>query len=412
MDINDRDRCKQCLAKFTDDYLNFLLDCAQKNIENFVAAERTAEQEYNASAIEMAKLKEHIRMIEECLEKNRQSFEDDFDQIMAMEGVKKIEIEDKTILVHTKRIDQVVLGKSYDIGQKVIAIPFAYWWDKGTNRGLPRNYIRFRNGTYAGTHNHTFAKDEGAVCFGNNTESGLNKAIDDLYLDNDVVTLIHLLLSFLRLESSATPGQRREPCFGGKQYDPSTDAWDVSDDEKKEVRHKYAELFKSVALQSGKENTEEELKKLGEQHDQKRKMLFEARTKVRSALESKRAVLKKEEDMDKILERETDALLKDVRINDILYVEKYLLVDTLNNERSITIQISMSAPHLVVWRSQIRKDFPNTVSATGMPIGLSLEKTHKIALLVAEFHIAQLVDAILLHISPPKNDLEDAPYGI
>ncbi|MDP3947225.1 MAG: hypothetical protein Q8Q41_00845 [bacterium] len=139
-----------------------------------------------------------------------------FEQLLRMEGAAIIRIELEhfgsvtvpIITIYTKRILKEDAGKICDIGSFLIKI------DPSTGK-LGRESIRFvqdSRGEYIHPNalpNFQGQMDSYHVCFGND----LNEPINKLVADFDFVPLVHLLLTFLRLDSKVpidAPGKRTE----------------------------------------------------------------------------------------------------------------------------------------------------------------------------------------------------------
>lgn len=171
-------------------------------------------------------------------------FSKDFEILLMMESIEAIRVEGgRFLVIKTSPIFQIPIvdhetgeGKEYDTGEYVIRID--------TNAlPLSRNAIRLsREGCYLGPYRHIHIDDNpGNVCFGMNSDTGLNALIDGLIIKFDLVPLVHLILTFLKKEQNL-------PCLRDKWDDsvgPHADRY-----ENEEERATEKELFVKFATET------------------------------------------------------------------------------------------------------------------------------------------------------------------
>lgn len=193
------------------DYLPFVREGISASIarhkdEIALAASQMAEKETERLAMlaEIAEIEEYLAHIELGV-KSPGNIEREFEQILRMEGVAALLVETEysgdgkvpIIVICTKRIFQEFDGKKFDIGSFRIKID--------TSK-LGKESIRFiqdSRGDYVHPHALPAAEQAGPdfqVCYGTDHATGLNDAVNKLMADFELVPLVHLLLTFLRLD--------------------------------------------------------------------------------------------------------------------------------------------------------------------------------------------------------------------
>ena len=122
-----------------------------------------------------------------------------FEEISRIKGVTKVDALDNKIYVWTERLRQYVENKhGYGIGAFKITIDPKTPSECGIDiyQTIPG---RFKH--YHAIVNPARLKSPN-ICFGTNKETGLNESVIKLMATFEIVSLVHLILSFLRLEET------------------------------------------------------------------------------------------------------------------------------------------------------------------------------------------------------------------
>jgi predicted nucleic acid-binding Zn-ribbon protein len=176
------------------------------------AAYATAQRTYLDAYGRTVALEHEMAALHQSIKSGRAGFEEDFERINRMAGVRKVEIgaREEALYVFTEPLIQTVGFNQFDIGQFIISLNYV---------GAPpysRDIVAFKRGPYRGKYSHANAlENPGApICFGGDGVIGLNTSMDKLCADCDIVPAIHLILAFLQrdtvsprtiIEDQATP---------------------------------------------------------------------------------------------------------------------------------------------------------------------------------------------------------------
>lgn len=196
----DRKRIEAAYLPLVRDQIVAFIERHGGEIHGITAKMAEKEQERLAALSEISEIEEYLTHAETHI-KTAAEIEREFEQILRMEGVAIVRIEPEysvdgkvpIITVYTERILQEFDGVNYDIGSFRIKID--------TSK-LGRESVRFiqdSRGNYTHPHALPVVQEPAAVqvCFGND----LNEPINKLVTDFELVPLVHLLLTFLRLDS-------------------------------------------------------------------------------------------------------------------------------------------------------------------------------------------------------------------
>ena len=173
------------------------------------AAEKMADHEHKrlVALKEIAELEGYLTHAETRV-KSPEQLGEEFDQILRMKGVGTVRIVGESsgedwalvIVIYTERIFQQTDNQVYDIGSFQIKID---------PTKLGREAVRFTQEARGNfRHPHAVPQPQNGalnfqICFGNDTQTGLNAPVGKLAENFDMVPLTHLLLSFLRLDQTS-----------------------------------------------------------------------------------------------------------------------------------------------------------------------------------------------------------------
>lgn len=224
---------------------------------------------------------EHNKREREYTISRGSSYGPDFDRLCTMDGVAKVVVDGNAseLRIYTKTLQLIHNpgGRTgpeqhFDIGQKIIVIKLS------PKKGDGKNNVHFFDGDYAGEYAHGQAQ-ENNTCFGSN----LNSEVDAYIINNEIVPLVHLCLTFLRYEITSP---RRRDDFAGPEASISEPAY-ASDGERSIQREAYIDFMKFVARERLKlvvEMHQSEIQKKEQEIDRLEQKLKGLRT-VRNFLE-------------------------------------------------------------------------------------------------------------------------------
>lgn len=234
-------------------------------------------------------------------------FGKEFEALMIMESIETVRIvNDDFLQVKLSPIYQIPEAdyksnnpKKYDIGEYVLLI------GSKSEAGLSRSDIKFHQSRYVGPFRSKFINTDGhATCFG----TALNPQIESLLERLDTVPLVHLILTFMKKESSI-PSKRNS---WDESIQPSPDSY-KDENEREDEKQKFIKLISEKVLQINTKRLQNGIKELEGKI-----------ASVRENLLRDRKVLTEEEDfldrLNEILysdldrEREAEKLLEDKSI--------------------------------------------------------------------------------------------------
>jgi len=160
-----------------------------------------------------------------------------FEECLRIEGVSRIDVDSKHIMVLTERLSQFVheTNQNYDIGSFIITLN-------------PEHASRFsvditqvEPGPYSHYHAATYKSEP--ICFG----ATLNEMIDKLAHFFDVLNLLHLVISFLRVENTPPPQN-----IAYNASDTATRETQIrsSQNEKQNTKERFVEFMKEAHLKA------------------------------------------------------------------------------------------------------------------------------------------------------------------
>lgn len=208
-------------------------------------------------------------------EEKKQSFEEDFEQILAIDVIRKIRIAGNKLLLYTGVIYQTVEGKDYDIGQYEITV------DYENQHPQPRSRIEFRSQPYRGLYYHKWVSvsPSNAVCFGNpeNEGGGLNIPIEKCLVDFALVPLAHLIIGFLKHEVTEPGKHSLEVKLG--EPDPTGYS---SESEKAGAKGNFVKFCTRMSAKLSTQSMENELTELRTKREDLHKKANSLRSKLKS----------------------------------------------------------------------------------------------------------------------------------
>lgn len=247
---------KECL-KFVAHRRHCSLKDSEGELKLVAAKLEECELEYLRKKTKLHDLMEYRQNVVDRIYNDDEVFGREFDKILAMKGVVRLTVSNGAFIVLTDRI--LTKKKSLDIGAFEIRIDPSY---DNHNQA-----IRFSQCRYGGQYRHSYVKEYSGVCFSNlsaDNPNNLNVIIDKLLVDGEMVNLVHLILSFLRMESET---ERFEML---KENPQNSDAWPgpepYSPAERERDRMAYIGLRKEIMMRKSNaqlsvdiRRTEEEL---------------------------------------------------------------------------------------------------------------------------------------------------------
>ena len=243
----------------------------------------------------------------------KRDFEEEFEKIMAMDGILSVRIlrpdnqMPYKLLVMTSPINQVPNdGKTYNIGAFDIEVNF---------NGSGRNGIRLEQRRDAGEyqHPHSGLSGQEAICFGNQTASGLNNDIDALAKSLQIAPMIHLVLTFLR-KDSILPKIKSTPILAqSSPYDSLTPIFG-SEEEREKEKSLFVAGMRDIVISTNtsaiSEKIEEELREI-ESLSEKREKLRIAATNTEAAIDHVGSKIGREKEL---ATQEIDLLMNNTNI--------------------------------------------------------------------------------------------------
>lgn len=170
----------------------------------------TAQADYYSECSKCAEMETRLEELKALGVEKKQSFAEDFEQILAMDGIRMVLMSGNKVLLYTMPLYQTVEGQDYDIGQYEITVDFEKKYSQ------IREMLEFRNTPYRGLYDHRWINPGQMVCFGNQeNQGGLNASIEKHLVYFNLVPLVHLILGFLKHEISE-PGKHEllKECLG------------------------------------------------------------------------------------------------------------------------------------------------------------------------------------------------------
>lgn len=229
----------------------------QKAIAERAEQHNLLEEEIFDLDLKIAETKEEKETTEQNIYSRQIHFEEDFESIMSMDGIRKIETSaNGKFTFLTKRLFQTIDHHSFDIGQQMFVVNYS----PSGHREEGLNKIHFYQGPYRGTFEHAHAK-ENQTCFGNTSDHGLNHIVTKHVVDFELVGLVHLMLTFLQRESTipSPPSPHKQWTNDEIEYSESLDEGYATEQERNQEKKKFVSACVDVAL---RDNTEFLQKKL------------------------------------------------------------------------------------------------------------------------------------------------------
>lgn len=280
------------LKEFEDSIFNFLeyLKKAEnerisRQIRERDAAYVDAQKDYIKIYGQADTTERNLEALRKSIKIGRPLFEDDFELINKMRGVRKIEVREEVLTVFTEPLVQVVGVKQFDIGQYAIIV------DYSGKPAYSRGVIRFKKGPDIGLFRHANAVEPSPagshlICFGNDTEVGLNNSMDKLCADCDIVPIIHLILAFLQRDTVEPNSNEQIPGPENfKDYSSYATA-----EERETEKAMFAAFCTNIRSKLATRGLEVELVKLNKELLEKREKALTARGEVRATTELYNAV--------------------------------------------------------------------------------------------------------------------------
>lgn len=317
---------------------------------------------------------EYFEMITKVVNRRRQlevirndisvrDFEKEFEAIMIMESIETIRVENGVLVIKTGPITQIpeadYMSKglnSFDIGEFVIRMD-----TKAPN--FNHLIINFHQDTYPGPYRHIHIDaPASSVCFGGNTDGGLNTHIDNLMSTFDTVPLIHLILTFLKKEM----GKPRNRDGFDRSLKPQKDEY-KSEEERNEQKRNFVQLASDTMLRFSSSKIEKEIEelivKIDKTHDDIMKINRLLRS-YRGLVERLGLVLNNEEERSK----GADRLLADESIFSMVFLEDEFMIyfsfpvamspDDKNFSQSYILKINTQST-LRLLAQTVKKSFQN-----------------------------------------------------
>ncbi len=229
LDIRGK-RWQQSIERFLRDRLVFRLGGVEAQMSAVAKKRAALTERRHTSLVAITEFEERIASTIASLDE--QALAEMFETLLAMEGIRKVHVQGACIVIDTHVIEQENGNGTFDIGQFHIRIELG---PQGLSR---RIHIRFILGTYSGLYEHAYAKETGETCFGPNLNDSIQKFLDDM----DLLPLVHILLSFLRHESTK-PIERSAVSDAG----PDESGY-ASETEREEEKAKFVALVKSALI--------------------------------------------------------------------------------------------------------------------------------------------------------------------
>lgn len=324
---------KEAVLAFLKEGAQRRIDAARERLQKVSEERRAAAAKKYEAQVRLAELRADKELIGKEALKNK-NFEEDFEAIMLLEGVRKIQALQNKLIIYSKRIFQHVESKqqTYDIGQHDIHITFS---PSGFFR---KEDISFIKGNYPGKFRHPHAQEQN-TCFGNERQpGGLNESIDKLMAGFDLVNLAAYLLAFLRRDD-AEPALLAPP--PNDKYHPSADQGYQSQEEREGAKAAFVELCKGALLSkltaltdAAIRSAEEEISRTSDTFLRMRNAEEELRLTI-AALERKLG-----DDLPAAAEQEAEALAADKRAGHIRRQEGSLIISFVVNNMHLTLEIS------------------------------------------------------------------------
>lgn len=237
----------QCLPEDTIESFTERFGVFVKNLNGKMVEDLTRKIDKSRVAIEensreyfshLATASVHRRLIGIVTEElSTRDLEQEFGLLLEMESVETVRVKnDRYLVIKTSPIFQVPdsdnedrTAVQYDIGEFTIQIDTLHM------PLLTHAAIRiFQNG-YLGTHGHIHVTgSDQTICFGSSIDIGLNAPIDNLMSKFNIVSLVNLILTFLKKEGSIP--MRRDAQSLAKSTDPERDEYRNSEEREEEKR--------------------------------------------------------------------------------------------------------------------------------------------------------------------------------
>ncbi|MBI4119287.1 MAG: hypothetical protein HY456_00380 [Parcubacteria group bacterium] len=252
-----REEKKKSVVRFMAHRWHHHMKSSEEALSNAVKKLDEAEERKLEFQNEIEDLIEYHNNAIKYIADNKEIFGKEFEKLLLMEGVLRVAVDKTDALAVIT--DRIITSNGLDIGAFEIYIdPY---------HGNHHTSIEFHQQRYRGPYEHTYAKGSN-VCFGN-----MNSAVDKLLVDGEVVNLVHLLLSFLRLETKTSYGNARQP---DEQEDyRSFQAWSkpepYPEDEKAADREAYMALRQEVMVRKHEEHVRTDIKSKQTELKQKEK---------------------------------------------------------------------------------------------------------------------------------------------
>ncbi len=282
------DKFKETFRLFINNINSRALEGLEKNV---IEAEKRLEKlscDYFDSIGQNVQNMTRLEMI--TTEVSSRDLGKEFESLLTMESIETVRIKDgRYLLVKTCPIFQIPAvdhekktAEAYDIGEFIIQIDTV-----SSNRFLSHSAIKFFQDSYSGPFSHIHISLNSNVCFGNINQPnniGLNTIIDGLIAGFDVVSLVHLILTFMKKERNK-PNEREK---WDNSIRPQLDYY-KSAAEREEEKNNFIRLVADVVLRMYAGHLEKEISDL----NQKIHSIHAEIIQVKRSLQNHQAMLEK-----------------------------------------------------------------------------------------------------------------------
>lgn len=343
-------------------FLRYLQSVEQLELDTKVQALEkeygTAQREYFRAFGQWADKKRRLEEIQHSIRNNHMDFEKNFETILNIAGVRKIECGSSNRLsVFTNPLTQTLEdGRTFDIGQYVIIVSYI------ASPPYTKRCVYFRKGPYVGAFDHQNAKTDGETCFGINQHMGLNNMVDKLVGDFEIPSLIHLIMAFLERDIDS-PTTRT---IGEDKGKIDTTGY-ASEDEKQTQKLQFV-LFCHDCLDKIKTlNVEKELADLRKKRDEAREAGITIRANIKVASEMSKTIRNVDRDtLEKRANEEATLLEAEKKIIRIETDRNVLRIHFVEYETRLILEIAHhEPPRIKTSNGNDPETFSNVLTAYG-----------------------------------------------
>lgn len=229
------------IALFLANQLREKITQSTKKLDELRAAQKEEAKTITEQEIKLYELEEDLGRLQTRI-RDAKTFEEDFEKLSRLQGVRKVLADDYRVTIETKRLFQIIppMGTPYDIGQFTISIYLT-----AESFDIMHGII-FSPGPYKGRFIHKNSRP-GAVCYGN-TDAAIGNDVLQLFSDLAIPDLTALLLSFLQRDEVVPEARPEGDIKGSPAYSEKPEDSYELEKERQDNKAAYVSLLRRVTL--------------------------------------------------------------------------------------------------------------------------------------------------------------------